>query len=72
MLDEYEKHCDLVQFNTVDHYNNNTLKVVHTIGFLKQILIDGSESQNVRHIMMIDDDSYLNVHELYDQLYGEV
>ena len=59
----------MVQFDFVDHYNNNTLKVVSIIGYILWRL-DGATS--AEHIAIIDDDSYLNIPRLYEELYLQV
>ena len=58
--------CDMVQFDFTDHYNNITLKTVH---ILKYLLDHPLFSQNLKFILMTDDDSFINVPKLYEELF---
>ena len=69
MNQESEDRCDLVQFDFVDHYNNNTLKAIATIGFLQKHLRADSD---VQHVLMVDDDTFLNLPKLYEDIYLKV
>ena len=66
MLAEYSDFCDTVQFSFLDHYMNITLKSVH---ILKYVLDHPILSQSLEHVLVIDDDTFVNVPALYEEVY---
>lgn len=63
---EQAQFCDLVQFDFVDHYNNITLKTVHILKFL---LDHPTLSKSLQYALFTDDDSFVNVPKLYEELF---
>ena len=52
---------------------NNTLKVVNTLKFILDHPELGLEAENnLEHVFMMDDDSYVNVPKLYAELFEKV
>ena len=63
---EQKLYCDIVQFDFEDHYNNITLKSVHIV---KYLLDHPTLSKSLKYVLMTDDDSFVNVPKLYEELF---
>ena len=66
VIAEQKKYCDLVQFDFIDHYNNITLKTVHIV---KYLLDHPIISRSAEYVLFTDDDSYVNVPKLHEELF---
>lgn len=57
---EQKKFCDLLQFDYIEHYNNNTIKQLHAMQYLyQQFGVD----QNIplEYVLRADDDVFINI-----------
>ena len=67
MIQENNRHCDLIQFEVIEHYHNLTLKVVSIVQWIIQN--EHHSQKKLQHLFMLDDDTYLNIPRLYKELY---
>lgn len=63
---EHAAHCDLLQFDYIEHYNNNTLKQLHAMQYLYQKF--GRANGTFEYVLRVDDDVFLNI-PLLDKLF---
>lgn len=62
MLEESQKHHDILQSNFLDSYKNLTIKTMVMLEWLS------SHCPNTAYAMKVDSDMFLNVHKLVDML----
>ena len=63
---EHLAHCDLLQFDYIEHYNNNTLKQLHAMQYLYRKF--GTATGLLEYVLRADDDVFLNI-PLLDKLF---
>ena len=65
IIEEQNQHCDILQTNYLEHYNNNTLKQLFALQYLKKSF---KSIENLPdYIFRADDDIFINI-PLFDKL----
>ena len=64
---EQSIHCDILQFDFVDHYTNITLDSLHALKFA----LGWKWKTKPEYLIISDDDSYINLKEVYQFLKSE-
>ena len=62
--EESREFQDLLQENFIDSYNNLTLKSMFMLKYVKNF----KKEENVKYVMKVDDDSYINLMRLMDYI----
>ena len=57
--EEQLRHCDLLQFNFIEHLFNNTLKQLHALQYLYQTFNEYPGPPE--YILRVDDDLFINI-----------
>ena len=68
-MEENETYGDILMVDMVDHYNNLTLKTMHMLKFFNDL--DKLDGQIPKILIKVDDDVFLNLPLLIEQLSGK-